>query len=83
MNSFCLENSDPFIYPNPVNTKLTIESPTDGVVVIKDVFERVVSAEVIFEGENFMNVSELNSGAYFIIFELVNNKSFVHKFVKM
>lgn len=54
------------IYPNPVNTEMTVTLPTDSEVVICNLMGQVVSSFKGVKGVNSFDASNLNSGIYFL-----------------
>ena len=54
------------IYPNPVNTEMTITLPSDSEVVICNLMGQVVSSFNGVKGVNSFDASNLTSGVYFL-----------------
>ena len=65
------------LYPNPANDKICVEAANAAEVQILDMAGRMVMKVNVVEGINNINVSDLNSGVYFV---KMNNT--VVKFVK-
>ena len=65
------------LYPNPANDVVRISAEADAMVEILDMAGRVVMNVNVVEGENAINVADLQSGVYFV---RMNNA--VVKFVK-
>ena len=66
-----LEESDQLkfdIYPNPVPKELTIKNPQLETIELRilDASGRVLKTEIIYSGINTVNISNLNSGIYFV-----------------
>jgi hypothetical protein len=54
------------IYPNPSSGEVTVKSELEGVTLeIYDVFGRLSGSQILTEGENKVNISELPNGTYF------------------
>lgn len=64
------------LYPNPVVDLITVESLTDGTLVVLNASGQVVLKIAILEGKNLINVSKLNSGFYFYVLNS-NRGSFI------
>ena len=54
------------LYPNPANDVVSINTETDGMVEILDMAGRMVMNINVVEGENTINVADLESGVYFV-----------------
>lgn len=54
------------LYPNPANDNINIVAEKDAQVQIIDMTGRMVMAVNVVEGENAINVSDLNAGIYFV-----------------
>lgn len=54
------------LYPNPTENHITIESVKNAVVKIYSVAGQMISKQNIVEGINTIDVSDLNSGIYFV-----------------
>ena len=54
------------IYPNPVQSELTIQTKQKGVIEIKDVQGRIVLKTELTLGQNYLDVSHFQSGVYFV-----------------
>ena len=65
------------LYPNPANDVVRINAEADAMVQIIDMTGRIVMSVNAVEGENSINVADLESGVYFV---RMNNA--VVKFVK-
>jgi len=87
------------IFPNPVDNKITylINSDTDSTILnieIVDVIGRILMSEKVNlrkgDNHNSLDVSEMESGPYFLIFNIIENKQknirknlFTWKFIKL
>ena len=60
------DNQGVSIYPNPVNTEMTVTLPSDSEVVICNLMGQVVSTFKGVKGVNTFDASNLNSGIYFL-----------------
>lgn len=54
------------LYPNPVDNYVTIESVKSAEVKIYSISGQMISQQTINEGINTINITDLNSGMYFI-----------------
>lgn len=54
------------IYPNPVNSQMTVTLPNDSEVVISNLMGQVVASFKGVKGVNSFDASNLNSGIYFL-----------------
>ena len=70
------------LYPNPANEQVSFVLDNDAQVSIFDVTGRMVSEMNAAAGNVQLNVSELESGVYFVNFRYANGTTTVSKFVK-
>ena len=70
------------LYPNPANEQVSFVLDNDAQVSIFDVTGRMVSEMNATAGNVQLNVSELESGVYFVNFRYANGSTSVSKFVK-
>ena len=70
------------LYPNPANEQVTFTLDSDAQVIIFDMTGRMVSETNVAAGNAQLNVSELESGIYFVNFRYANGTTAVTKFVK-
>ena len=70
------------LYPNPANEQVSFVLDNDAQVSIFDVTGRMVSEMNATAGNVQLNVSELESGVYFVNFRYANGTTTVSKFVK-
>ena len=54
------------VYPNPATTQITIDSPTLQKIEIYDVIGNLVTDQSVSVGETTINVSNFESGCYFV-----------------
>ena len=71
------------LYPNPANEQVTFTLDSDAQVIVFDMTGRQVSETNMAAGNAQLNVSELESGIYFVNFRYANGSSTVAKFVKL
>lgn len=77
-----LNNSGIFIYPNPAESKIFIESAkTIKSVIIKDIIGRTVYTNREFINKKAIDLSEIKKGIYFISIQ-TNEVTYTTKFVK-
>jgi hypothetical protein len=70
------------LYPNPANEQVTFTLESDAQVSVFDMTGRKVSEMNVTAGQAQLNVSELESGVYFVNFRFANDSTAVAKFVK-
>lgn len=70
------------LYPNPANEQVSFVLDSDAQVSVFDMTGRKVSMVNVAAGNAQLNVSELESGVYFVNFRYANGSSAVSKFVK-
>jgi hypothetical protein len=78
------ENAVPAVnlYPNPANEQVSFMLDSDAQVSVFDMTGRKVSEMNVAAGNTQLNVSELESGVYFVNFRYANGTTAVSKFVK-
>lgn len=75
-------NIDFSIYPNPTSEILSIESRgSNGTYRMVDVYGKIVFQGVLKVGRNQINVSEFNTGVYFLLLNDLNNKIVTKKVI--
>ena len=77
-----VEKSSISLYPNPASEQVSFMLDADAEVSIFDVTGRMVSVSECKAGQAQLNVSELESGVYFVNFRFANGATAVSKFVK-
>ena len=70
------------LYPNPANEQVSFVLDSDAQVSVFDMTGRKVSMVNVAAGNVQLNVSELESGVYFVNFRYANGSTAVSKFVK-
>ena len=70
------------LYPNPANEQVSFVLDNDAQVSVFDMTGRKVSEMNAAAGNAQLNVSELESGVYFVNFRYANGSTAVSKFVK-
>ena len=70
------------LYPNPANEQVSFVLDNDAQVSVFDMTGRKVSEVNVAAGNAQLNVSELESGVYFVNFRYANGTTAVSKFVK-
>lgn len=70
------------LYPNPVREQVSFNVESDAQVSVFDMMGRKVSEVNVAAGQAQLNVSELESGVYFVNFRFANGGTAVSKFVK-
>ena len=70
------------LYPNPANEQVSFVLDCDAQVSVFDMTGRKVSMVNVAAGNAQLNVSELESGVYFVNFRYANGSTAVSKFVK-
>ena len=70
------------LYPNPANEQVSFVLDNDAQVSVFDMTGRKVSEMNASAGNAQLNVSELESGVYFVNFRYANGSTAVSKFVK-
>ena len=70
------------LYPNPARVQVSFELANDAQVSVFDMTGRKVSEMNATAGNAQLNVSELESGVYFVNFRYANGSTAVSKFVK-
>ena len=70
------------LYPNPANEQVSFVLDSDAQVSVFDMTGRKVSMVNVAAGNAQLNVSELESGVYFVNFRYANGSTAVSKFVK-
>ena len=70
------------LYPNPASEQVSFVLENDAQVSVFDMTGRMVNEVNLTAGEAQLNVSELQSGVYFVNFRYVNGTTAVSKFVK-
>ena len=70
------------LYPNPANELVSFVLDNDAQVSVFDMTGRKVSEVNVAAGNAQLNVSELESGVYFVNFRYANGTTAVSKFVK-
>ena len=70
------------LYPNPANEQVSFVLDNDAQVSVFDMMGRKVSEMNAAAGNAQLNVSELESGVYFVNFRYANGSTAVSKFVK-
>ena len=70
------------LYPNPANEQVSFVLDSDAQVSVFDMTGRKVSMVNVAAGNAQLNVSELESGVYFVNFRYANGSTAVAKFVK-
>ncbi len=70
------------LYPNPAREQVSFTLESDAQVSVFDVMGRKVSEMTVVAGEAQLNVSELESGVYFVNVRYANGSTAVSKFVK-
>ncbi|GEM_PF-1574654 len=83
VESNCLANAVPVIYPNPTNGVLNIETPVQAVVRILDLNGRALLERTISKGGEMVDIRHLTSGSYMVVVEYVGGKSFVKQLAKI
>lgn len=68
------------IFPNPANDWLMIEGENASVILIYDVFGKLVFTDEVFSSPSRLNVSDFKKGIYFIEL-LKSNESIKYKIV--
>ena len=71
------------LYPNPANEQVSFVLDSDAQVSVFDMTGRKVSMVNVAAGNAQLNVSELESGVYFVNFRYANGSTAVSKFVKL
>lgn len=71
------------LYPNPANEQVSFVLDDDAQVSVFDMTGRKVSEVNVAAGNAQLNVSELESGVYFVNFCYANGTTAVSKFVKL
>ncbi len=71
------------LYPNPANEQVSFVLDNDAQVSVFDMTGRKVSEVNVAAGNAQLNVSELESGVYFVNFRYANGTTAVSKFVKL
>jgi hypothetical protein len=77
-----IENSH-FLYPNPFDDKIILNSKYGGTITLVDSRGRVVLEEFVFAGENSILTNLVASGVYTAIVKLENGELNFHKIIKM
>ena len=54
------------IYPNPANTILNVKCSTQAIVTVFDVTGKLIESKNLKEGYSSVDVSNLNSGMYYV-----------------
>ena len=70
------------LYPNPASEQVSFVLDSDAQVSVFDMTGRKVSMVNVAAGNAQLNVSELESGVYFVNFRYANGSTAVSKFVK-
>ena len=70
------------LYPNPANEQVSFVLENDAQVSVFDMTGRIVNEVNLTAGEAQLNVSELQSGVYFVNIRYANGTTAVSKFVK-
>ena len=70
------------LYPNPANEQVSFVLENDAQVSVFDMTGRMVNEVNLSAGEAQLNVSELQSGVYFVNIRYANGTTAVSKFVK-
>ena len=70
------------LYPNPANEQVSFVLDSDAQVSVFDMTGRMVNEMNMTAGNAQLNVSELESGVYFVNFRYANGTTSVSKFVK-
>ena len=70
------------LYPNPANEQVSFVLENDAQVSVFDMTGRMVNEVNLTAGEAQLNVSELQSGVYFVNIRYANGTTAVSKFVK-
>ena len=70
------------LYPNPAREQVSFNLESDAQVSVFDMTGRKVSMVNVAAGNAQLNVSELESGVYFVNFRYANGSTAVAKFVK-
>ena len=70
------------LYPNPAREQVSFNLESDAQVSVFDMTGRKVSMVNVAAGNAQLNVSELESGVYFVNFRYANGSTAVSKFVK-
>lgn len=70
------------LYPNPASEQVSFVLENDAQVSVFDMTGRMVNEVNLTAGEAQLNVSELQSGVYFVNFRYANGTTAVSKFVK-
>ncbi len=68
-NSFCDENYNPIIYPNPAQDELVVKTNKQGVIRVYDKTGRLVKDVSINELNTHLDISSLASGVYTVSVE--------------
>lgn len=78
------ENAAPTVgvYPNPASAQVSFTLDSDAQVSVFDMTGRMVNEVNLSAGEAQLNVSELQSGVYFVNIRYANGTTAVSKFVK-
>jgi len=76
------QNNTIGLYPNPASEQVSFVLESDAQVSVFDMTGRMVNQVNMTEGEAQLNVSELQSGVYFVNIRYANGTSAVSKFVK-
>jgi hypothetical protein len=80
-----ISESKLIIYPNPVSTTLNISEDVkilNSEIKIFDTFGKVLNVYIFNENSTEINISNLNSGVYFLQFIELNGSKSVVKFIK-
>lgn len=76
-----LESKDLFVYPNPANHKLYIETSVGGNMTIHDLTGKLIQTKEIESTKNEIDISDLASGTYLLRF-VTNERTETLKFIK-
>jgi len=73
------------VYPNPATSQINVnlQNEGSGVVTISSLEGKVLQETTISSGLNTINVADLPSGVYTILFTSNNKKQAVAKFIKL
>lgn len=82
VNSFCEDNVEPIIYPNPTSNQLKVQSTVNGSATVIDVNGRILVQEEVVVGLTPLDVNRLAQGTYILKLQMANGKTYTKPFVK-
>lgn len=72
----------PFLYPNPSQGTVFIESPFHGTATITDAKGKVILNAALEKGSNSLGLELISNGVYFVSILLENNSTEILRFIK-